>query len=184
MSIEVAKSLHIIFVVTWFAGLFYIVRLFIYHTEATKKPEMERNILIAQYSIMEKKLWWYITTPSMYLTFLFGIWVLTLNTAAYNQPWMYIKISFVVLLAFYHFLCQKIMKDLFNNKVVWTSYGLRVWNELATLFLVVIVFLVEMKSTMDWMYGTIGFIGTAVSLFLAIKLYKTIREKRAEKVEN
>lgn len=76
------------------------------------------------------------------------------------------------------------MKDLLNNKVVWTSYGLRVWNELATLFLVVIVFLVEMKSTMDWMYGTIGFVGTAASLFLAIKLYKTIREKRAEKVEN
>ena len=62
---------------------------------------------------------------------------------------MYIKLSFVVLLAVYHFSCQKIMNDLFKEKVVWTSFGLRIWNEAATLFLVVIVFLVEMKNTMD-----------------------------------
>ena len=184
MSIEAVKSLHIIFVVCWFAGLFYMVRLFIYHTEAYKKEEQERDILIKQFIIMQKKLWWYITTPSMYLTFFFGLWILWLNTAAYNQPWMYIKLSFVVLLAIYHFACQKIMNDLFKDKVVWTSFGLRIWNEAATLFLVVIVFLVEMKNTMDWMYGTIGFFGAGLSLLLAIKLYRTIREKREKKVDN
>lgn len=182
MSIDAVKSLHIIFVVCWFAGLFYMVRLFIYHTEAYKKEEQERDILIKQFIIMEKKLWWYITTPSMHLTFLFGLWILWINTAAYNQPWMYIKLSFVVLLTIYHFACQKIMIDLHKDKVVWTSFGLRIWNEAATLFLVVIVFLVEMKNTMDWMYGTIGFFGAGLSLLLAIKLYRTIREKREKKV--
>ena len=182
MNIDIIKSLHIIFVVCWFAGLFYIVRLFIYHTEATKKEEVERDILVKQYIIMEKRLWWYITTPSMYLTILFGSWIIYLNAAAYNQPWMYIKLAFVILLVVYHFACQKIMNDLGKDKVVWTSFRLRVWNEVATLFLVVIVFLVEMKTNMDWMYGTIGFFGTAISLMLAIKLYKTIREKRRENI--
>ena len=184
MSIEAVKSLHIIFVVCWFAGLFYMVRLFIYHTEAYKKEEQERDILIKQFIIMQKKLWWYITTPSMYLTFFFGLWILWINSAAYNQPWMYIKLSFVVLLAVYHFACQKIMNDLFKDKVVWTSFGLRIWNEAATLLLVVIIFLVEMKNTMDWMYGTIGFFGAGLSLFLAIKLYRSVREKREKKVDN
>ena len=184
MSIDVIKALHIIFVVCWFAGLFYIVRLFIYHTEALNKEDVERNILTKQYTLMERRLWWYITTPSMYLTVLFGIWILWLNGSAYNQPWMYIKIAFVVLLIIYHFACQKIMNDLMNDKVVWTSLGLRIWNEVATLFLVVIVFLVEMQNTMDWMYGTIGFLGTGISLILAIKLYQTVREKRAKNIKD
>lgn len=184
MSIDVIKSLHIIFVVCWFAGLFYIVRLFIYHTEALNKDDIERDILSKQYIIMERRLWWYITTPSMYLTVLFGIWILWLNFKAYNQPWLYIKIAFVVLLIVYHFACQKIMNDLIKNKAVWTSFGLRIWNEVATLFLVVIIFLVEMKSTMNWIYGVLGFLGLGVSLTLAIKLYKTIRENRKQNVNN
>jgi putative membrane protein len=97
---------------------------------------------------------------------------------------MYIKIAFVVLLIIYHFACQKIMNDLIKNKAVWTSFRLRIWNEAATLFLVVIIFLVEMKSTMNWMYGVIGFFGIGASLALAIKLYKTIRENREKKVNN
>ena len=184
MCIDVIKSLHIIFVVCWFAGLFYIVRLFIYHTEALNKDDIERDILSKQYIIMERRLWWYITTPSMYLTVLFGIWILWLNFKAYNQPWLYIKIAFVVLLIVYHFACQKIMNDLIKNKAVWTSFGLRIWNEVATLFLVVIIFLVEMKSTMNWIYGVLGFLGLGVSLTLAIKLYKTIRENRKQNVNN
>ena len=184
MSIDVIKSLHIIFVVCWFAGLFYIVRLFIYHTEALNKDDIERDILSKQYIIMERRLWWYITTPSMYLTVLFGIWILWLNFKAYNQPWLYIKIAFVVLLIVYHFACQKIMNYLIKNKAVWTSFGLRIWNEVATLFLVVIIFLVEMKSTMNWIYGVLGFLGLGVSLTLAIKLYKTIRENRKQNVNN
>ena len=97
---------------------------------------------------------------------------------------MYIKLAFVALLVVYHFACQKIMNDLMNDKVVWTSLGLRIWNEVATLFLVVIVFLVEMQNTMDWMYGTIGFLGTGISLILAIKLYQTVREKRAKNIKD
>ena len=70
-------SLHIIFIVTWFAGLFYIVRLFIYHTEAEAKPEPEKSILQNQYKIMEKRLWYGITWPSLVLTLIFGPWTMS-----------------------------------------------------------------------------------------------------------
>ena len=105
------KSLHIIFMVSWFAGLFYIVRLYIYHTEAQKKPEMERAILSTQFIEMEKKLWWIITTPAMILTVIFGTWLLIANPGLLKMPWMHIKLAFVVLLLVYHFVCQKILFD-------------------------------------------------------------------------
>ena len=98
--------------VSWFAGLFYIVRLFIYHTEAQQKEEQERNILSRQFIEMEKKLWWIITTPAMILTVLFGTWMLIANPLLLKMPWMHIKLSFVVLLLIYHFVCQKIMLDM------------------------------------------------------------------------
>lgn len=178
MTFDVIKSLHIIFVVSWFAGLFYIVRLFIYHTEAFSKEELEQTILVKQFTIMEKKLWWIITTPAMVLTVIFGVWMLCLNAAYYfSSPWMLLKLGFVILLLIYHFICQKIMFDLIKGKKVWSSTGLRIWNEVATLLLVIIVFLVVLKNSMNWIYGTIGFFGVAVSLMLAIKLYKAIREK-------
>ena len=98
--------------VSWFAGLFYIVRLYIYHTEAQKKPEMERSILSTQFIEMEKKLWWIITTPAMILTVVFGTWMLIANPGFLKMPWMHIKLAFVVLLLVYHFVCQKILFDL------------------------------------------------------------------------
>ena len=85
MDFDTVKALHIIFVVSWFAGLFYIVRLFVYHTEAQEKEELERNILSAQFEIMEKRLWWIITTPAMVLTIVFGTWMILLNPDYYLQ---------------------------------------------------------------------------------------------------
>jgi len=174
---QTIKSLHIIFVVSWFAGLFYIVRLFIYHTEAQAKTEAEKLILSTQFVEMEKKLWWIITTPAMVLTILFGIWMLFLNPALLHQPWMHIKLSFVGLLLIYHFVCQKIMFDLKRGVFKWKSNGLRMWNEVATLALVAIVFLVEMQGTMNWIKGTVGFFAVAIGLMIGIKIYKKLRNK-------
>lgn len=171
------KALHIIFMVSWFAGLFYIVRLFIYHTEAQSKDTLEKQILSKQFVEMEKKLWWIITTPAMILTVLFGVWLLLINPYFLQQPWMHIKLGFVVLLLIYHFVCQNILFKLKNNQFSWSSNGLRIWNEVATLALVAIVFLVEMQGGMSWLKGTIGFFGVAISLMIAIKIYKKLRSK-------
>ena len=171
------KSLHIIFMVSWFAGLFYIVRLYIYHTEAQKKPEMERAILSTQFIEMEKKLWWIITTPAMILTVIFGTWMLIANPGLLKMPWMHIKLAFVVLLLVYHFVCQKILFDVKKGIFKWKSNGLRIWNEVATLALVAIVFLVEMQGSLNWIKGTVGFFAVAIGLMIGIKIYKKLRNK-------
>jgi putative membrane protein len=176
-DINVIKALHIIFVVSWFAGLFYIVRLFIYAQEAKDMEEPKKSILVDQFVIMQKKLWWIITTPAMVLSVIFGIWMLYLNPAYLKMPWMHIKLAFVVFLLAYHFYCQKIMFDIVKGLCKWKSNQLRLWNELATLFLVAIVFLVVLKSSINWVYGTLGFFGVALSLMIAIQIYKKIRSK-------
>lgn len=174
-SYQTIKALHVIFLVSWFAGLFYIVRLFIYHTEAQTKSDQERKILSNQFEVMEKKLWWVITTPAMVLTVFFGTWMLIGNSALLKMPWMHIKLSFVVLLLVYHFVCQKIMRDLKKGKFNWKSNGLRIWNEVATLALVAIVFLVMMRDSMNWIKGTVGFFAVAFGLMIGIKIYKRFR---------
>ena len=183
MSFETVKALHIIFMVCWFAGLFYIVRLFIYHTEAQERDEVERNILSKQFVEMEKKLWWIITTPAMVLTAVFGTTMLLYPGHEYliHQPWMHVKLTFVALLFIYHFKCQSIMKKLEKDVYAWKNDTLRLWNEVATLVLVAIVFIVITKNAMNWISGVIGFFATAVGLMLLIKLYKRIRLKNQTK---
>ena len=181
MDFNAVKALHIIFVVSWFAGLFYIVRLFIYHTEAQEKEEVAKKILSDQYQIMEKKLWWIITTPAMVLTVVFGTWMILLNPNYYlHAGWFHIKLAFIVLLLVYHFTCQKIMNDLKKGIFKWKSNGLRMWNEVATLALVAIVFLVELQNNLDWIKGTLGFFGVAIGLMIGIKIYKKSRQKNRQ----
>lgn len=175
-SFQTIKALHIIFVVSWFAGLFYIVRLFIYHTEAQQKEENERKILSSQFEIMERRLWWIITTPAMILTLLFGTLMLIANPFYLSQPWMHIKLTFVALLLVYHFICQRIILDFRNKKFKWKSNHLRLFNEVATLVLVAVVFLVEMQHSLNWLKGTIGFFAVAITLMIGVRIYKTLRK--------
>lgn len=171
------KSLHIIFVVTWFAGLFYIVRLFIYFTEAAEKPEPEKTILQNQFRIMQKRLWYGITWPSAVLTLAFGIWMLYLYTGFLEIPtWLWLKILFVAGLFAYHFSCHKIFKQQQNGIIKQTSTQLRIWNEVATLFLFAIVFLVVLKNSLDFLWGLIGLVLFGIILMLAIRIYKKMRQ--------
>lgn len=170
-------AIHIIFMVSWMAGLFYIVRLFIYHTEANEKSEPERLILQRQFQIMESKLWNIITVPAMALTVLAGITMLYLNPGLLSVGWMHVKLTFVFGLLLYHFRCQSIIKQLKNGVFKMTSTQLRFWNELATIFLVAIVFTVILKSAIDWLYGLIGLVVFAVVIMSAVKIYKYYRLK-------
>jgi putative membrane protein len=169
------KSIHLIFVVSWMAGLFYIVRLFVYHTEASQKAEPERTILEKQFILMEKKLWNIITTPAMILTVLSGASMIYLSPDLLQAGWLHVKLGFVIGLLIYHFTCQRIIKQLESGVSTWTSTQLRIWNELATIFLVAIVFTVVLKSAMDWIYGLIGLVLFAIIIMSAVKIYKYYR---------
>lgn len=175
MTYLYVKSLHIIFVVTWFAGLFYMVRLFIYTTEAHLKEEPERSILIKQLMLMQTRLWYIIAWPSAILTLIFGFWLLYLLNA-WLQPWMHLKLLFVVGLALYHLICGRIHKQMKTGVFKYSSTKLRIWNEVATLFLVAIVFIVVMKSTLSWVWGLLGLVIIGVLLMMGIKLYKKLRK--------
>lgn len=172
-----AKAVHIIFMVCWMAGLFYMIRLFIYHTEAKEKIKAEYAILHEQFKIMENRLWWVITTPAMYLTVLAGLTMLYLTPALLSSGWMQVKLAFVAGLIAYHFISQKIMYRLRNEESDWTSSKLRMWNEVSTLLLFAIVFTVVLKSTIDWIYGVLGIFTIAILLMMGIKFYKKFREK-------
>lgn len=171
------KSLHLIFVVTWFAGLFYIPRLFIYHIEANEKPSPEREILSGQLKLMTKRLWYIITWPSAVLCTIFAIWLLLLMPGWLQQPWMHVKLAFVLLLFFYHLRCHQMFKQLQRDEIKYTSNYMRIWNEVATLVLFAVTFLVILKNAFNWIYGVVGILVLGILLMLGIRLYKRIREK-------
>ena len=174
------KSLHLIFVVTWFAGLFYIPRLFIYHIEAWQKPSPDKEILSEQLKLMTKRLWYIITWPSAVLCTLFAIWLLILMPGWLQQPWMHVKLAFVVLLFVYHFKCHQIFKQMQRDDIRYTSKFMRIWNEVATIILFAVVFLVILKSAFNWFYGIVGMFVLAILLMLGIKMYKRYREKHPD----
>lgn len=174
------KAIHIIFVVSWMAGLFYIVRLFVYHTEAKQKAEPERSILFRQFELMESKLWNIITTPAMLLAVFAGLAMLYLNPALLSIGWMQVKLVFVAGLLVYHFVCQRIINQLRQQTSGWSSTGLRLWNEVATIFLVAIVFVVVLKNTIDWIYGLIGLVLFSIMIMGAVKVYKYFRSRNLQ----
>ena len=170
------KALHIIFIVTWFSGMFYIVRLFIYNTEANDKSEPEKSILTKQFSILIKRLWMGITWPSAILTLIFGTWMGVLYGSI--PSWLWIKLGFVAGLYAYHFTLQKIYSDEMKGIFKYSSNQLRIWNEAATIFLVAIVMIASVKTSMSLVWGIVGLLLFAIILMSAVKIYKIIREKK------
>jgi putative membrane protein len=176
------KALHIIFIVTWFAGLFYIPRLFIYLTEAGEKNEAEKNAVRDQLLIMTKRLWYGITWPSAILTLIFGITVL-FHGGWYHllfMPegrWLLIKLVFVILLYLYHISLHVILKQEAKGIYKYSSQQLRIWNEVATIILIASVMLVTVKDSISLVWGLAGLFLFIIILMSAIKIYKSTREK-------
>jgi putative membrane protein len=171
------KSLHLIFVITWFAGLFYIVRLFVYHIEANSKPSPEKEILIKQYKLMSYRLWFIITWPSAILATIFAVTLLFLMPEWLDQRWMQVKLAFVLLLIGYQLKCHKIYKQLQRDEVKYTTTFMRLWNEGATIILFAVVFLVILKNAVNWLYGVAGIFVFMILIMLGFRFYKRIREK-------
>ncbi len=170
------KSLHIIFIVTWFSGMFYVVRLFIYNTEASEKTGPEREILLSQFRLMIKRLWLGITWPSALLTLIFGPWIWIILGG--TPEWLVVKLIFVVILYLYHFSLHLLYREQQKGIFRFGSQQLRIWNEVATLLLFVIIFLATVKQALSWVFGLIGMASLTIILLLAIRIYKKVRNKR------
>ncbi len=171
------KSLHLIFVITWFAGLFYIPRLFVYQIEAFHKPSPDKEILGKQLKLMAKRLWYIIAWPSAILALFFAIWLMILVPSWLQQSWMHVKLGFVVLLIIYHIKTHLYFKALQNDIVKQSSNFMRLWNEGATFILFAVVFLVILKNAFNWVFGVLGILVLALLLMLGFKVYKRTREK-------
>lgn len=169
------KALHIIFIVTWFAGLFYLPRLFIYFAEANARPEPERTILQNQFALMQRRLWYGITWPSAILTLIFGSWMLYLYGSV--PAWLVYKLMFVAGLYVYHYSLHIVFKQQQRGIIKYSSQQLRIWNEIATVFLIGIVFLVVLKNALSMLWGLIGLAVCITILLFAIRTYKRIREQ-------
>ena len=170
------KALHIFFVVAWFAGLFYVPRLFIYHIEASKRDSPEKEILIKQLKIMTRRLWYIISWPSAILAILFGILMLIIIPSWILQKWMIVKLSFVTLLVIYHFKTHVFFKQLQRDEIKKSSFFMRIWNEAPTLLLFIIILLATFKGGMTLLSGVISFFSLIIFLFVGIKLYQKYRK--------
>ena len=179
MSYLYFKAIHIIFVVTWFAGLFYLPRLFIYFAEAEARPENEKKVLQDQFKIMQRRLWYGITWPSCVLTLLFGMSMLHSWFPLTDNPWLIVKLVFVLFLVLYHLSLGHIRKKQELGTSTYTSTQLRVWNEVSTIFLIAVVFLVVLKSILAMGQGIIGLVVLIALLMSAIMVYKKKREQRS-----
>lgn len=170
------KSVHIIFVITWFAGLFYLPRLMVYAAEASVMEDTTaREILLKQYQLMKKRLLYGITWPSAVITLLLGTRMLMIYPLT---DWLKLKLAFVVVLYLYFFSLQRIFKQQSAGNFTWTGQQLRAWNEVPTVLLFAIVFLVVMKNTVDFWWGLAGLFALVVLLMSAIKIYKALRKNR------
>ena len=172
MSYLTVKALHLIFVICWFAGLFYIGRIFIYFKEAESKSENEKIILQNQFLVMAKRLMYIILWPSVLLTSIFG-WIMVFRNPSFlDLDWMKVKLVLVSLLLLYVIICQFLLNQMKNGKIIVSEFKLRLFSEAATLFLISIVFIATLKNNISWIYATLYFFIISVILMFLVRLYK------------
>ena len=171
------KALHLIFVITYFAGLFYMPRLMVYLVEAAERPQSEADIIVPQLQLMMRRLWQIITIPSAVLGLIFGLWMLWMNPFLLGKSWMLVKLVFVGLLILYHIKTHRFYKGFLYGNVQRSASFFRIWNEGATLILFAVIFLAILKDSIHWIFGLLGLFGLAFLLMLAIRLYKRYRNK-------
>lgn len=177
------KALHLIGIVVWFAGLFYLVRLFVYHAEAREQPEPAQTILKKQYELMEKRLYNIITTPGMAVTVAMALGLIYTEPGILKSGWLHIKLSFVALLLIYHFYCGRIMKQLAKGECQWTGQQFRALNEAPTILLVVIVLLAVFKNNLPLDATTWLIVALVIAMAASIQLYAKKRRRDQEKLK-
>jgi putative membrane protein len=178
MTFLYLKAVHIIFIVTWFAGMFYMPRLFVYIVEAHEKPEPEKSILLKQLLMMSSRLWFAITWPSAIITLIMGTLLIINQPSWLQQGFMHIKLTLVFFLYLYHYSLHVINRQLKNGVIKYTSQQLRIWNEVATLFLISIVFIIVLKNALSMVWGVVGLLLVTIAIMMGIRIYKKIRNNK------
>jgi putative membrane protein len=172
------KALHFIGFIAWFAGIFYLVRLFVYHAEAMSKSAVEQEILVKQYTLMERRLFGIITRPAMLITFVAGIAMLVLARGYLHEGWMHIKLTLVLFLAIYTEWCRVIIKKLATGIAPMSSMRFRMFNEVPTVLLIAIVLLAVFRNSLSLVALSGIIIGTIILLGLFFFLYSKRRKKK------
>ncbi|SEG61506.1 putative membrane protein [Halpernia humi] len=171
----IIKALHIIFMVSYFAGIFYLVRLFVYYKDTDSFTEEKKIILREQYLFMMRRLWNIITVPAFVIMTVCGIIMIFLNPYLLHAPWFHLKLTFLVGLFFYHYWAwKKILqiKLLAGKDLPISNLKLRQFNEIATFLLFLIVITVILKSTVIdyWWQLILGFFVLVFIITLTVKL--------------
>lgn len=175
------KAFHIVGFVSWFAGLFYLVRMFVYHAEAEDKPEALRADWKKQFTLMQWRVYKMIATPALVITWVCGLSMLTINPALLQQGWMHVKLTLLFLLVAYHFYCRHIIRLQEQGTDRKSSMHYRLLNELPTLFLVAIVLLAVRRNLIDFAKLFAGVLVFGVVLFGLVKAYKRRRERSVKR---
>jgi protoporphyrinogen IX oxidase len=173
------KSFHIVAFVAWFAGLFYLPRLFVYHVEANEQPEAVRTILKAQYGLMERRLYSIIMTPAMFVTIAMAIGMVSLAPDLLHQPWLQVKLALVAVLVAYHVYCKRIMGRLAAGETPFTAQQFRWLNEFPTFLLVVVVMLAIFKN--DLPRDATGYVVVLMAVAFAASIQLYARKRRLAK---
>ncbi|MGF1489199.1 MAG: protoporphyrinogen oxidase HemJ [Prochloraceae cyanobacterium] len=176
------KAFHLVGIVVWFAGLFYLVRLFVYHAEAREQPSPAREILENQYELMEKRLYNIITTPGMIVTVVMAIGLIYTEPEILKSGWLHAKLALVLLLIGYHHYCGRIMKRLAKGECQWSGQQFRALNEAPTVLLVAIVLLAVFKNNLPLDITTWLIFGLVILMAASIQLYAKKRRQDREKL--
>jgi protoporphyrinogen IX oxidase len=176
------KSFHIVAFVAWFAGLFYLPRLFVYHVEANEQPESVREILKQQYGLMERRLYSIIMTPAMGVTIAMAIGMVSLTPDLLHQTWLQVKLGLVAILVAYHFYCKRIIRQLAAGETPFTAQQFRWLNEFPTFLLVVVVMLAIFKN--DIPRDATGYVVVAMAVAFAASIQLYARKRRLARERN
>ncbi len=178
MALYLFKALHIIGFVAWFAGLFYLVRMFVYYREAGEKSEVERSVLQPQFYLMQQRVYKIICNPAMMITWICGLGMIYIYGFDWfkENTWLHVKLTLVLLMTGYHLYCKKYISYLKNGTANLNPFQLRLMNEIPTLFLFAIVIFAVFKNGANSLIVLSSTIGFGFILFVFTKLYKKMRE--------
>ncbi len=172
------KSFHIVGFVAWFAGLFYLPRLFVYHIEAAERPEPASTVLKEEYSRLEKRLYKLIMMPAMLFTIAMAIGIIWTEPELLRQTWLHVKIGLVLLLVGFHFYCGRLIDQLEKGTCSSSSLQMRRINEIPTILLCVVVLLAIFKSSLP---TNILVWGTAIAVLIFAAIIQLYARKRSQK---
>ncbi len=176
------KVFHVVFMVSWMAGLFYLPRIFVYHAEARDGDEPRRSILSKQFTHMERRLYRIIMSPAMMLTWATGATMLALQQSFVRESWLWLKLLLVSLLTVYHVICGRTIDGFERGTISKSGEWYRVFNEAPTVVLVLAVSLVLFKGEIHFSGLVAALLGTLLVIVVGFRAYAAWRKRHGEMV--